>query len=125
MKRFLIILFALITLSSCINNDKQYFQASPMLKIIATDPNGRPLIGANVILYDNEADYLEMRRPIRQGWTNVDGEIIFDRLYEQIYFFDVFDESLKVDNSRGVFFTRYPLIPNEILVVPVRTEYYR
>lgn len=124
MKRFLLLLFALVTLSSCTDRDQRYFQAGPMLKIVATEPNGKPLIGANVILYANETDYLNMKRPIRQGWTDVDGEIIFDRLYEQIYFFDVFDENLRLDNSRDVFFTRYPLIPNEILVVPVRTHLY-
>lgn len=119
MKKLLLILFAIFSLTACHVEEPD---TPPTLILKAVYPDGRPYPYASVDLYDSRYNYEHQINPVLSGETDRYGEMIIVDLYDIVYFFEVYDNRYEYDNyyDGAVFSTGYPLMYNSELRLTVR-----
>ncbi len=120
MKRFTIISFIAILLSiwSCTN--EEYVLPAPQLQINVIGKYLTPVSEANVTLYNNENDLRLKQAPIVTQQTDPAGQVLFENLKEQRYFFHIEKDGL--DNTSDVAATKDTIKTGQRFEVVVKID---
>ena len=88
MKHFYLYLAALLILCACPTKTIEK-DVPPQLQLTVTDKAGVNISQATVQLFDNQTDWENKTAAVQTGTTNADGQVLFQNLNEQVYFFHI------------------------------------
>lgn len=104
MKKFKLITFFVLFLSLLGCTKEEYVLPAPQLQVNVIGKYLTPVSDATVTLYKNENDLLLEQDPISTLQTDAAGQVLFENLNEQRYFFYVEKDGL--DNTSDVAATK-------------------
>lgn len=110
--RYLIGIMFLLILFSCTEKEYVDVDIAPALEIKVIDENETVQVGAIVKLYKNEEDFSSQTNVVRNGNSDNNGIVVFEKLEEKIYYFSIEKNDL-TNYYEEVTFTS-PLAKNEL-----------
>jgi hypothetical protein len=118
MKKLNIITFLTLVISFFSCTKEEYIQPAPQLQIQVISKYLVPVQGANVTLYNTEANLYNQVDPVKNLQTNQAGQVLFEDLEEQRYYFYV--EKDELDNTSDVAATKNALETGQRFEVVVK-----
>jgi hypothetical protein len=110
------VLVFLISFLGCTKDE--YVQPAPQLQIQVISKYLVPVQGANVTLYNTEENLYHQADPIKNLQTNEVGQVLFEDLEEQRYYFFVEKDGL--NNTSDVASTKNPVQTGQRFEVVVK-----
>lgn len=118
MKKLNIITFLALVISFFSCTKEEYVQPAPQLQIQVISKYLVPVQGANVTLYNTEDNLYLQVDPIKNLQTDQAGQVLFEDLEEQRYYFFVEKDSL--NNTSDVASTKNPIQTGQRFEVVVK-----
>lgn len=102
-------LLVLLVLAFCGCAKEIHVPPAPSLLVIVSDETGGRLSGAVVLLYKEYADWFNMENHVDAGVADDNGEVLFEDLKENVYYFDASYDDCYWNYPQGVYCTESPL----------------
>lgn len=118
MKKLSIITFLALVISLFSCTKEEYVQPTPQLQIQVISKYLVPVQGASVTLYNTEDNLYHQVEPIKNLQTNEVGQVLFEDLEEQRYYFFVEKDGL--NNTSDVASTKNPVQSGQRFEVVVK-----
>jgi len=112
----IVVLAMLISLLSC--TKEEYVKPAPQLQLSVISKYLAPVSGASVTLYNSEDDLNQHSNPISTLQSDEAGQVLFENLEEQRYFFYVEKDGL--DNTSDVASIKNPIETGQRFEVVVK-----
>ena len=120
MKKTILSFILLLTLFSC--TKEVFTDNNPQLKIITRDSENNLISNASVSLYINVDDWSKDENILITKQTDINGEVLFEDLSEEIYYFYI--EKEEKNNRYEIAKTENRIQINEITKVTVIIKPY-